>query len=106
MSWFNASKGVLAFLAWLITLENFVRTFCHLRRMCVELFILLVSSVHFGEAKIIRSRLLSVPHHFHGLFPPVINAVINVSSNNIIARIRLASSALPRYKRSITAARN
>jgi len=36
----RASKGVVAFLAWPITRGNFVRIFCHLRRVCVRTFYL------------------------------------------------------------------
>jgi len=57
MRHFHALKGVVAFLAWLVTPANFVR-------MCVELFTLshfvlsfpmktVVSSSHFGAAIII-----------------------------------------------------
>jgi len=54
----RASKGVVAFLAWPVTPGNFVRIFCHLRRLCVRTFHLTplrlvlsnetaVTSVHF-----------------------------------------------------------
>ena len=40
MRQFHALKGIVAFLAWPITPGNFVRMFCHLPRICVELFTL------------------------------------------------------------------
>ena len=54
----HASKGVVAFRAWPINPGNFIRIFCHLRRVCVRTFYLTtlrlvlsneitVTSVHF-----------------------------------------------------------
>jgi len=61
----HALKSVVAFLPLPITVGNFVRIFCHLHQICVELFTLphfvlsfpmktIISSVHFIAAIIIQ----------------------------------------------------
>jgi hypothetical protein len=40
MRQFHALKGIVAFFAWPITPGKFIRMFCHLPRICVELFTL------------------------------------------------------------------
>ena len=122
MGYFHASKGEAAFLAWPITPGNSVKYFA----TCVEYvhnlftiphFVLsfpmktTVSSVHFIAAIIIRRSVFctitfSLFHIISIAFRPVINVVTIISSDNIIARICSASSALLRYKRSVKAVRN
>jgi len=90
----RASVGVVAFLAWPVTPGNFVRIFCHLRRMCVQRFTLshfalsfpvttTVSSIHFSATEIIRLRVFCTLRVTFSrfliisiAFPPVINGVI------------------------------
>ena len=92
MRQFHASKDIMAFLAWPITPGNFVRMFCHLPPICVELLTLLrfvlffllktiVGCVHFTVAVIIRCTVLCTLSFswFHIIFIrfcSVINTII------------------------------
>ena len=119
---FHASKGVEAFLPWLITPCNFVRV---LHRTCVKLLTLsyflfsfpmntFFSSVHLSAAIFIQRCVLCILRvifcRFHIIFIgllPDINAINNkYIIKHIIAPIRSASSAFFRDMRSKTAARN
>jgi len=92
MRQFHASKGIVAFLAWPITSGNFVRMFCRLPRICVELLTLpcsilffplktIISCVRFSVAVIIQCSVLCTLTFtwFHIIFIgfcPIINAII------------------------------
>lgn len=114
MRQFHASKGVAAFLAWPMTPGNFVRIFCHLYQMSVQLFTSFhnvlsfpikttVRTAHSTAAIIIqRSVFCTLSHLFHAS----ITYSIPSSDIIIIARIRSTSSALLWYKRSKMAAGN
>jgi hypothetical protein len=103
---------------------NFVRIFCHLLRICVELFTLpnfvlfkpvkaIISSIPFSAAILIRRSVLCTLRvtfsWFHTIFivlRTVISAIIITYINRQYnCRIHSAPSPLLRYKLSITAAK-
>jgi hypothetical protein len=104
---------------------NFVRIFCHLLRICVELFTLpnfvlslpvkaIISSIPFSAAMLIRRSVLctlrvtfSWFHIIFIVFRPVISAInITYIIRQYHCRIHTAPSPLLPYKLSITVARN
>jgi hypothetical protein len=58
----HALKSVVAFLPLPITLGNFVRIFCHLHQICVELFTLPHFVLSFPMKTIISSSYIYTVH--------------------------------------------
>jgi len=117
----HASKGVVAFLAWPITPGNFVRIFCHLRRVCVcrtfyltPLHLVLsnetpVTSVHFivESSSDVKSSAHSESPALGSTYVSsdcVQSSMLSSSHHQTISLYEYARHPL-HYKRSRTAAR-